>query len=128
MGPDIKPEEGQIVRVCSKANLDYALGIRDGREMLVYYNPSEPTQQWVKDESWRNHVRDTVGHPAFGFVNKATRQALRHAPAACQEVLLTKYEPGSYNESILWSESEDMGYGYRTIRMANDIGLNLHAF
>ncbi|XP_057824950.2 ricin B-like lectin R40G3 [Cryptomeria japonica] len=120
--------QGQIVRVCSKANPDYALGIRDGRATLVYYNPSDPTQQWVKDESWSNRVRDTVGHPAFGLVNKATGQALRHAPAACQEVLLTKYEAGSYDESVLWSESEDMGYGYRTIRMANDIGLNLDAF
>ena len=43
-------------------------------------------------------------------------------------MLLTKYEAGSYDESVLWSESEDMGYGYRTIRMANDIGLNLDAF
>ncbi|GLJ53191.1 hypothetical protein SUGI_1133550 [Cryptomeria japonica] len=119
---------GQIVRVCSKANPDYALGIRDGRAMLVYYNPSDPTQQWVKDKSWSNRVRDAVGHPAFELVNKATGQALRHAPAACQEVLLTKYEGGSYDESVLWSESEDMGYGYKTIRMANDIGLNLDAF
>ncbi len=120
--------QGQIVKVCSKANPDYALGIRDGRVTLVYYNPSDPTQQWVKDESWSNRVRDSVGHPAFGLVNKATGQALRHAPAACQEVLLTKYEGGSYDESVLWSESEDMGYGYRTVRQANDIGLNLDAF
>ncbi|XP_057824928.1 ricin B-like lectin EULS3 [Cryptomeria japonica] len=83
---------------------------------------------WVKDESWSNRVRDAVGHPAFGLVNKATGQALRHAPAAFQEVLLTKYEAGSYDESVLWSESEDMGYGYRTIRMVSDIGLNLDAF
>ncbi|KAH9305127.1 hypothetical protein KI387_009531, partial [Taxus chinensis] len=47
---------------------------------------------------------------------------------ASQEVLLTRYQGGSYDESVLWSESEDMGYGYRTIRMANDIGLNLDAF
>ncbi|GLJ53194.1 hypothetical protein SUGI_1133660 [Cryptomeria japonica] len=99
--------QGQIVRVCSKANPDYAL---------------------VKDESWSNRVRDTVGHLAFGLVNKATGQALHHAPAACQEVLLTKYEGCSYDESVLWSESEDMGYGYRTIRLANGIGLNLDAF
>ena len=86
-------------------------------------------QQWVKDESWSNQVRDQVGHPAFALVNKATGQALRHAVAESQEVLLTQYEgPSTYDENILWSESEDMGYGYRTVRMANNIGLNLDAF
>ena len=39
--------QGQIVKVCSKANPDYALGIRDGRATLVYYNPSDPTQVYV---------------------------------------------------------------------------------
>uniref|UniRef100_A0A0C9S4Z6 TSA: Wollemia nobilis Ref_Wollemi_Transcript_22057_846 transcribed RNA sequence n=1 Tax=Wollemia nobilis TaxID=56998 RepID=A0A0C9S4Z6_9CONI len=120
--------QGQIVRVCCKANPDYALGVRDGKVMLVYYNPSDPTQQWVKDETWSNRVRDEVGHPAFCLVNKATGQALRHAPAACREVLLSEYEAGSFDESVMWSESEDMGYGYRTVRMANNIGLNLDAF
>uniref|UniRef100_A0A0C9QRF8 TSA: Wollemia nobilis Ref_Wollemi_Transcript_12803_856 transcribed RNA sequence n=1 Tax=Wollemia nobilis TaxID=56998 RepID=A0A0C9QRF8_9CONI len=120
--------QGQIVRVCSKANPDYALGIRDGRVILVYYNPSDPTQQWVKDDSWSTRVRDAVGHPAFCLVNKATGQALRHAVGPCQEVLLTRYEAGSYDEDVMWSESEDMGCGYRTIRMANNIGLNLDAF
>ncbi|KAH9288149.1 hypothetical protein KI387_032266, partial [Taxus chinensis] len=81
--------QGQIVKLSSKANTDYALGVRDGRVLLVYYNPSDPTQQWVKDESWSNRVRDAVGHPAFSLVNKATGQALRHAPGASQEVLLT---------------------------------------
>eukprot|EP00253_Pinus_taeda_P033174 PITA_33174 len=127
-GQQIIPQ-GQIVRVCSKANPDYALAIRDGSAVMLFYNPNDPTMQWVKDESWSNQVRDQVGHPAFALVNKATGQALRHAIAECQEVLLTQYEgPSTYDENILWSESEDMGYGYRTIRMANNIGLNLDAF
>jgi len=127
-GHQIIPQ-GQIVRVCAKANPDYALGIRDGRAIMLFYNPNDPTLQWVKDESWSNRVRDQVGHPAFALVNKATGQALRHAPAECQEVLLTQYEGDyTYDESILWSESEDMGYGYRTVRMANNVGLNLDAF
>lgn len=121
--------QGQIVRVSSKANPDYALAIRDGRAVMVFYKPNDPTLQWVKDESWSNQVRDQVGHPAFALVNKATGQALRHAVAESQEVLLTQYEgPSTYDENILWSESEDMGYGYRTVRMANNIGLNLDAF
>lgn len=121
--------QGQIVRVYCKANPDYALAISDGRVVMLYYNPNDPTMQWVKVESWSNRVRDQVGHPAFALVNKATGQALRHAPGEGQEVLLTQYEGDStYDENILWSESEDMGYGYRTVRKANDIRLNLDAF
>jgi hypothetical protein len=127
-GQKILPQ-GQIVRVCSKANPDYTLAMRDAKAVMLFYNPNDPTMQWVKDESWSNRVRDPVGHPAFALVNKATGQALRHAIAECQEVLLTQYEgPSSYDENVLWSESEDMGYGYRTVRMANNIGLNLDAF
>ena len=120
--------QGQVVKLFCKSNPDYSLGVRDGQVMLVYYNPSDPTQQWIKDDSWSNRVRDAVGHPSFCLVNKATGQALRHAQAACQEVLLARYEAGSFDEDVMWTESEDMGYGFRTIRMANNIGLNLDAF
>jgi hypothetical protein len=41
-GQKIIPQ-GQIVRVCSKANPDYALAIRDGRAVMVFYNPNDPT-------------------------------------------------------------------------------------
>lgn len=41
---------------------------------------------------------------------------------------MTKYQPGVYDEDVLWSQSEDMGYGFRTVRMVNNIGLNLDAF
>ena len=74
-------------------------------------------------------MKDPVGHPAFAVVNKATGQALRHAVAEGQEVLLTQYEgPTTYDENILWSESEDMGFGFRTIRKVNNIELNMDAF
>ena len=35
--------QGQIVKVCSKANPDYALAIRDGRAVMLFYNPNDPT-------------------------------------------------------------------------------------
>ena len=41
-GQQVIPQ-GQIVRVCSKANPDYALAIRDGRALMVFYNPNDPT-------------------------------------------------------------------------------------
>ncbi|GLJ53201.1 hypothetical protein SUGI_1133870 [Cryptomeria japonica] len=82
----------------------------------------------MKDESWSNRVKDTMGHPIFGLVNKATGKALHHVPSECQEVSLTKDKAGLYDESVMWSESEDIRYGYKTIRMEYDIGLKLDAF
>eukprot|EP01018_Ginkgo_biloba_P031324 Gb_13269 [translate_table: standard] len=94
--------QGQVVKLCYKSNPDYVMG--------------------------RNRVRDPVGHPTFFLVNKDTGQDLHHVPVTCQEVLLTRYEPGSFDEDVMWTQSEDMDYGFRTIRMANNIDLNLDAF
>ncbi|XP_031503022.1 ricin B-like lectin R40G3 [Nymphaea colorata] len=120
--------QGRTVKVTCKGNTDFALGVRDGQVVMVYSDPNDPTQQWIKDDSWCRSVRDSVGHPAFCLVNKATGKALRHAPGAYQQVLLTNYEPGSYDESVMWSQSEDMGEGFKTIRMAHNILLNLDCF
>lgn len=35
--------QGHIVRVGSKANPDYALAIRDGSAVMLFYNPNDPT-------------------------------------------------------------------------------------
>jgi hypothetical protein len=43
------------------------------------------------------------------------------------QVLLAEYEMGFRDETILWSQSEDMGDGYRCIRMVNKITSNLDA-
>ncbi|ERN08381.1 hypothetical protein AMTRI_Chr07g74860 [Amborella trichopoda] len=120
--------QGQTVKLTSKGNTDFALGVRNGQVVMVYYNPNDLTQQWIKDESWSNSVNDSVGHPAFCLVNKATGKALRHAPGAFQQVLLTNYEPGSFEDAVMWTQSQDFGGGYKTIRMANNIHLNLDCF
>lgn len=38
---------------------------------------------------------------------------------------MVEYEPSTRDESVLWSQSEDMGDGYRCIRLANKITWNL---
>jgi hypothetical protein len=35
--------QGHIVRDFSKANLDNALAIRDGKSVTLFYNPNDPT-------------------------------------------------------------------------------------
>lgn len=43
------------------------------------------------------------------------------------QVQLTPYKTGILDESVLWTESKDLGDGYRTIRMVNNIKLNIDA-
>ncbi|CAL5438917.1 unnamed protein product [Camellia sinensis] len=38
------------------------------------------------------------------------------------------YNPDVLDESVLWTESRDLGDGHRTIRMVNNIHLNVDAF
>lgn len=41
------------------------------------------------------------------------------------QCLLAEYEPNGRDESLWWSMSEDMGHGYRCVRMATKITRNL---
>lgn len=43
------------------------------------------------------------------------------------QVQLIPYNSDVPDESILWTESKDLGDGYRTIRMVNNIRLNVDA-
>lgn len=112
-------------------------------------------QHWYKDEKYSTRVKDAEGHPCFALVNKATGEAMKHSVGATQpvrtlslpflggvsllsmlficlwwylQVNLVRYDPDTLDESVLWTESKDMGDGYRTIRMVNNVGLNVDAF
>jgi hypothetical protein len=41
------------------------------------------------------------------------------------QCLLAEYEPNGRDESVWWTMSEDMGQGYRCIRLATKISRNL---
>ncbi|EPS60490.1 hypothetical protein M569_14317, partial [Genlisea aurea] len=43
-------------------------------------------------------------------------------------VQLIPYNPDTLDESVLWTESKDLGDGFRAIRMVNNISLNVDAF
>ncbi|RRT37689.1 hypothetical protein B296_00043693 [Ensete ventricosum] len=58
-------------------------------------------------------VKDEEGFPSFALINK---------------VRLIHYNPDYLDESVLWSESKDLGDGFRCIRMVNNIRLNFDAF
>ncbi|XP_020107882.1 ricin B-like lectin R40C1 [Ananas comosus] len=68
-------------------------------------------------------VKDEDGKPAFALVNKATGEALKHSFGFGHYVRLIPYNPGYLDESVLWTESDDLGGGFHTIRMVNNTGL-----
>ncbi|XAR68679.1 hypothetical protein NMG60_11003894 [Bertholletia excelsa] len=118
----------RTVRVFTKAETNYSLTIRDGKVILAPSNPSDPLQHWFKDEKYSIRVKDEEGFPSFALVNKATGQAMKHSVGATHPVQLVPYNPDVLDESVLWTESRDLGDDYRTIRMINNIRLNVDAF
>ncbi|VVB02682.1 unnamed protein product [Arabis nemorensis] len=116
------------VKVYSKAEPNYYLTIRDGKVILAPSDPSDEAQHWYKDEKYSTRVKDEEGFPCFALVNKATGEAVKHSVGATQPVHLTRYDPDTLDESVLWTESKDMGEGYRTIRMVNNVRLNFDAY
>jgi hypothetical protein len=44
------------------------------------------------------------------------------------QVQLIPYNPDVLDESILWTESKDLGDGFRAVRMVNNTHLNVDAF
>lgn len=116
------------VRVYSKADTNHSLTIHGGKVTLARTDPNDPYQHWVKDEKYSTKVKDEQGFPSFSLVNKATGQALKHSVGAHHPVQLIPYVPDKLDESILWTLSLDTGEGYRTIRMVNNIRLNVDAF
>ncbi|GAB2216111.1 hypothetical protein Droror1_Dr00023879 [Drosera rotundifolia] len=116
------------VRVYSKAEENHSLAVRDGRVILARSDPNDLSQHWIKDEKYSVKVKDEEGFPSFSLVNKATGQALKHSVGATKPAQLTPYNPDVLDESVLWTLSRDLGDGYRTIRMVNNIRLNVDAF
>eukprot|EP00252_Welwitschia_mirabilis_P002238 TRINITY_DN1213_c0_g1_i1.p1 TRINITY_DN1213_c0_g1~~TRINITY_DN1213_c0_g1_i1.p1 ORF type:complete len:243 (+),score=22.58 TRINITY_DN1213_c0_g1_i1:111-839(+) len=120
--------EGQACRVFCKANPHFSLCIRDDKVVLAHSKDNDETQHWIKDETTATRVKDERGFPSFALVNKATGQTLKHGLGESQPVELAEYQQNVRDESILWSMSEDMGEGYRTLRQVNDIRLNMDAY
>ncbi|KAH1149927.1 hypothetical protein GLYMA_16G043100v4 [Glycine max] len=116
------------VRVFTKANPNFSLTIRGGQVILAPSDPTNEYQHWYKDEKYSTRVKDEEGCPAFSLINKATGEALKHSIGATHPVRLIPYKPDYLDESILWTESRDLGDGHRAIRMVNNVHLNVDAF
>ncbi|XP_059624538.1 ricin B-like lectin R40G3 [Cornus florida] len=114
-------------RVYCQAGSGFSLAVRDDEVILASNDAYDPYQQWVKDETYSMTVMDEKGNPSFALINKATGQALQHAFGDSHPVRVKPWNPDEMDYSILWTQSEDMGGNFRTIRMVNDITLNIDA-
>eukprot|EP00249_Psilotum_nudum_P011757 c23364_g1_i1 orf=760-1338(-) len=120
--------QGELVKIFCKADRTYNLGIRNEAAVIVPSDSDDETQLWIKDVSYGARTKDNYGSPAFALVNKAQRKALKHSKEKGQQVILVDYRPGMQDEDILWTESQDFGEGYKTVRSAYDTLLNLTLF
>ncbi|KAH9728319.1 Hydroxyproline-rich glycoprotein family protein [Citrus sinensis] len=103
------------VRFFCKAEPNFSLTIRNGKVLLAPSDPSDQFQHWYKDERLSTRVKDEEGFPCFALVNKATGQAVKHSIGATHPVQLIPYNPDVLDESVLWTESKDIGDGYRAM-------------
>jgi hypothetical protein len=86
-------------------------------------------QHWFKDMRLSTKVKDSEGRPAFALVNRATGLPIKHSLGKSRPVQLVPYNPEYYeDESVLWTESNDVGKGFRRVRMVNNTRLNFDAF
>ncbi|KAJ8431839.1 hypothetical protein Cgig2_023483 [Carnegiea gigantea] len=116
-------------RVYCKAGGDrFQLAVRENRVLLVYADHHHDTQHWYKDERFASRAKDEEGHHSFALVNKATGQVIKHSVVG-ERVTLVRYDPDDgLDISLLWTESNDVGEGFKNIRMVNDIKLCMDAF
>lgn len=120
----------KIVRIFTKADENYSLTIRDGEVVLAPADSDDKYQHWVKDEKYAVRVKDKADSSSFSLVNIATGEAMQHSIDGDNNraVLLAPYNPDCRDISVLWSQGEDLGNGFRAIRKVNDISLNFDAF
>ncbi|KAK3446355.1 hypothetical protein EUGRSUZ_A02072 [Eucalyptus grandis] len=115
-------------KVYCKAEPNYSLTIRDSKVILAPSDSSDPYQKWYKDEKFSTRVKDEDGFPCFSLVNKATGEAIKHSVGASHPVQLVSYNPEQLDASVLWTAGKVLDDGYRTVRMVNNVRLNLDAF
>ncbi|RLN34292.1 uncharacterized protein C2845_PM03G16570 [Panicum miliaceum] len=122
------PHDQTLFKIFCRADEGYCVTVRHDAVVLAPTNPRDEFQHWYKDMRHSTKVKDEEGHPAFALVNKATGLAIKHSLGQSHPVKLVPYNPDYLDESVLWTESKDVGKGFRCIRMVNNIHLNLDAF
>ncbi|CAL4914192.1 unnamed protein product [Urochloa decumbens] len=119
-------EHARPVRILCQSGQGLSLTVRDGDAVLATADSEDERQCWV--QSFRNagHVTDGEGRRAFALVNWATGEALGHC-GDDEPVYLQGNKPDSVDVALLWTQSDDLGEEYHSIRTVGDVGLVLDA-
>ncbi|XP_050220872.1 ricin B-like lectin R40G3 [Mercurialis annua] len=106
---------------------NFHLTIRYEKVVLAPSDPSDKFQNWHKVERGSLKLKDKQLFSCFALVNKASGQAIK-ANVDTKQLELIPYNPDVVDESVLWSETHDLGDGYRAIWTTANVHLNLDAF
>ncbi|KAL3687362.1 hypothetical protein R1sor_013671 [Riccia sorocarpa] len=120
------PESEKLVSLYCQNNPNYRLSMRSDGIVLAFKNEEDTKQQWVKIDVG-DKFKDQEGSHGFVLVNRSTGHALSHNAEQGETVSSKPYQPDSFEGSILWSMSRDVGEGYTAIRPVTNIHLNLDA-
>nr|CAD1839938.1 unnamed protein product [Ananas comosus var. bracteatus] len=110
------PSPGWSTRATRSTAEGSGAAAADGEDLLVVLAPANPRddyQHWIKDMRYSTKVKDEEGYPAFMLINKATGEALKHSLGQSHPVRLVRFNPNYLDESVLWTESRDVGSGFR---------------
>ncbi|XP_020107881.1 ricin B-like lectin R40C1 [Ananas comosus] len=118
---------GPTVTIFCRRDANYSLTVRGDSVVLAPTDPEDDRQCWIKDNRVNSKVRDEEGHASFALVNKATGQAIKHSFGHGHPVRLIQYNPCYVDESVLWTESDNLIGGFREIRMVNNLDLHFDA-
>ncbi|KAK9667045.1 hypothetical protein RND81_14G228600 [Saponaria officinalis] len=95
---------------------DYCVSVRDGKLVLARPEDNDITQVWHTD-NYDN---------GFVLINKASGKPVQHSKVGVQLKLVDK--PHDVDQSVLWTNSEDVGDGYTFIRTKSDVNLVMDAW
>ncbi|KAF0909759.1 hypothetical protein E2562_000085 [Oryza meyeriana var. granulata] len=107
-------------RIQCRASDDLSLTLVNGGVILSKADPRDDRQASAG-------LKDEAGRPPFALVNKATGDAMKHSFGYSHPVRAVKFMPGYLDESVLWTESDDVGDGFRRIHMMNNADYILDA-
>lgn len=114
------------MKVYCQARPDFFLTLCSAGLILAPGNDADPRQHWLVDCAWGAHVKDETGAPAFALISIPAMKALRHGRALeNREIELLPYDLEHVEDGILWTLSDDLGDGFRCIRSARNIQINM---
>eukprot|EP00250_Pteridium_aquilinum_P002315 c12513_g1_i1 orf=735-1307(-) len=122
------PPHGNLVKIICKVDKTFNLGVHNGAPAMVPADSGDSSQIWLKDQTYGERTKDNYGSPAFALVNQDTKMVLKHGNQKGHQLILAEYQPYMLDEDVLFSESQDFGEGFKTIRMASDTLLNMTLF